>query len=139
MSGVSRYLVDTNILLRFLSGEPPGQARATQKLFSRAYSGELLLDISPVIVAETYYTLTSFYGVERKVAAEKLSVLLQQRGVKLREAAQVLATLDRLQTVNIGFADAYLAAGAAEEKVSVVSFDRDFDKLADIVRYDPAT
>jgi predicted nucleic acid-binding protein len=135
MSG-TRYLVDTNILLRFLSGQPAAQAAAAKKLFSRAAAGEIELDVSPVIVAETFYTLTSFYGVERKVAADKISVLLQQHGVKLRDSAQVLSALERLQTVNVGFADAFLAAGAQEDGVEVVSFDRDFEKLK-VPRYEP--
>lgn len=137
MSGSSRYLVDTNILLRFLTGEPAAQAAAAKKLFSRAATGEITLDLSPVVVAETYYTLLSFYGVERKVAAEKLALLLQQHGVKLREGNQVISALQRLQTTNVGFADAYLAASASEEKIPVASFDRDFDKFKDIVRYEP--
>ena len=43
-----RYLVDTNVLLRFLSGEPAAQAQAARKLFSRAAAGEIVLDVSPV-------------------------------------------------------------------------------------------
>ena len=137
MSEPTRYLVDTNILLRFLSGEPAAQAAAARNLFAQAGEGKLVLDISPVIVAEALYTLVSFYGVERKTAAEKLSALLQQRGVKLRDANQVLSALKRLQTTTVGFADAFLAAGAAEESVSVASFDRDFDKFKDVTRYEP--
>ncbi len=132
----TRYLVDTNILLRFLSGEPAPQAAAARKLFGQAAAGEIVLDVSPVIVAEAFYTLVSFYEVDRKAAAEKLSLLLQQHGVKLRDESQVLLALERLQTANIGFADAFLAAGAAEEKVPVVSFDRDFDKLK-VARFEP--
>ena len=132
----ARYLVNTNVLWRFLSGQPAAPAQAARKLFARAAAGEIALDVSPVIVAETFYTLTSFYGVERKVAADKISVLLQQHGVKLRDAAQVLSALERLQTVNVGFADAFLAAGAHQDNVEVVSFDRDFDKL-NVTRHEP--
>jgi len=138
MSGPLRYLVDTNVLLRFLTGEPAAQAVAARKLFSRAHSGEVVLEISPVIVAEAFYTLVSFYGTERKAAAEKLSLLLQQRGVKLRDENQTIAALERLQSAKVGFADAYLAAGAEEEKVAVASFDRDFDKFKSVRRYEPA-
>ncbi len=137
MSGPARYLVDTNILLRFLTGEPVAQANAARNLFAQAIAGKAVLDISPVIVAETFYTLTSFYGVERKTAAEKISALLQQPGVKLREASQALSALRRLETTDVGFADAFLAAGAAEESVAVASFDRDFDKFKGITRYEP--
>ena len=131
-----RYLVDTNVLLRFLCGEPAAQATAARKLFARAADGEIILDVSPVIVAEAFYTLHSFYGVDRKSTTAKLSLLLQQHGVKLRDERQVLLALERLQNANVGFADAFLAAGATEEKVAVVSFDRDFDKLQ-VERYEP--
>ena len=137
MSQPKRYLIDTNILLRFLTGEPPAMAAAARKLFSRAQSGEIILEVSPIVAAETFYTLLSFYRVERKTAAEKLSLLLQQRGVKLHDAPQVLAALSRLQTANIGFADAYLIAGALKEGVPIASFDRDFDKFKEVVRYEP--
>ena len=80
----------------------------------------------------------SFYGVDRKAAAEKLSLLLQQHGVRLRDEIQVLTALERLQAANVGFADAFLAAGAVEEKVPVASFDRDFDKLK-VARFEPTT
>jgi predicted nucleic acid-binding protein len=134
----TRYLVDTNVLLRFLTGAPASQAAAARKLFDRAAAGAVALDVSPLIVAEAYYTLNSFYGVERKVAASKLSLLLQQHGVKLRDASQTLAALERLQTANVGFADAFLAAGATEDDVAIASFDRDFDKL-NVKRLDPAS
>lgn len=134
----TRYLVDTNILLRFLSGEPVRQAEAAKKLFSEAAAGEVVLDVSPVIVAETIYTLLSFYGVERKEAVEKLLMLLRQPGLKIRDAAQVFSALERLRAANVGFADAFLAAGGAAENVAVASFDRDLDKFPDIKRFEPA-
>jgi predicted nucleic acid-binding protein len=133
---MTRYLVDTNVLLRFLSGQPPEQAGAARKLFERAASGEVVLDVSPIIVAEAFYTLHSFYGVERKTAAEKLSLLLQQHGVKLRDADAVFPALECIQTANVGFGDAFLASVATEEEVPVASFDRDFDKLG-AARYKP--
>lgn len=64
-----RYLVDTIVLLRFLSDQPVKQAEGARKLFEAASVGEATLDVSPVIVAETLYTLISFYGIERKLAA----------------------------------------------------------------------
>jgi predicted nucleic acid-binding protein len=132
----TRYLVDTNILLRFLTGTPADQAAASRKLFQQAAVGEVVLDVAPVTVAEAHYTLISFYGIDRKLASEKLGLLLRQRGVDLREENQVLGALARLQTNNVGFADAYLAAGAAEANVAIASFDRDFDRMK-VPRYEP--
>jgi len=46
--------------------------------------------------------------------------------------------LERLRGTNVGFADAFLAAGGAEENVAVASFDRDLDKFPDVKRFEPA-
>lgn len=134
----TRYLVDTNVLLRFLSGQPAKQAAAAKKLFQDAAAGTATLDISPVIVAEVMYTLISFYKVERTEAAVKVAALLRRRGVRLRDADQVFGALERLQQTNVGFADAFLAAGGAEEDVPIASFDRDLDKFKDVTRFEPS-
>ncbi len=133
----ARYLVDTNILLRFLSGEPAGQAKAAKRLFASAAAGDVLLDVSPVVVAETIYTLQSYYEVDRKEAATQLLALLKLHGVKVGESARVFDALTRLRTSNVGFADAYLASASAAEGVPIASFDRDFDRFKDVVRYEP--
>jgi predicted nucleic acid-binding protein len=134
---MARYLVDSNILLRFLSGEPANQAEAVRKLFTQAAAGSVILDISPVVVAEVMYTMISFYDIERKEAADMLLKLLKLRGVKVRESSQVFSALERQRATNVGFADAFLAAGGAEEKVPVASFDRDLDKFKDVTRFEP--
>ncbi len=134
----ARYLVDTNVLLRFLSGQPAKQAEAAKRLFEAAAAGNALLEVSPVIVAEAMYTLVSFYKVDRVDAAVKLAALLRRRGVRVREADPVFGALERLQKFNVGFADAFLAAGGAEEGVPVASFDRDLDKFKDVTRVEPS-
>jgi len=133
----TRYLVDTNVLLRFLSGQPVKQAEAAKRLFEAAAAGTVSLDVSPIIVAEAMYTLLSFYKVDRVEASSKLAALLRRRGVRLREADQVFGALERLQRTNVGFADAFLAAGGADEGVAIASFDRDLDKFNDVSRFEP--
>jgi len=130
-------LVDTNVLVRFLTGEPPALASKARKLVARADGGELVLLVVPVMVAETFYTLESFYEIERKLVASKLSAFLQSRGIEVIESARVLDALSRCEQWNSHFADAYLAASAAELNHPIASFDRDFDKFKDIERIEP--
>ena len=139
MSAPRRCLVDTNVLLRFLLGEPPAHATAARDLCGRAHAGDVVLEITPIVVAETFYTLTSFYRLGRAEAAGNLALLLQQRGVKVRDGDAVRSALDRLRVGNVAFADAFLAATAAESGLPVASFDRDLDKFKDITRYEPGT
>lgn len=55
-----RLLLDTNVILRFLTGEPKAQAEGARNLFVSATTGDVVLHVSPVVVAEVFYTLESF-------------------------------------------------------------------------------
>jgi predicted nucleic acid-binding protein len=134
---MQRQLVDTNVLARFFTGEPPAMAVRARRLVERADNGEIILVILPVIVAELVYTLESFYGMARKDVATKLLSFLGSRGIKAVEAARIADALTRCRDRSTHFADAYLAASAAELDNPIASFDRDFDKFKDIRRLEP--
>lgn len=91
----------------------------------------------PMVVAEAYFTLESFYEMERKTVAEKLTDFLQCRGIDAVEPERVLDALTRCRDRRAHFVDAYLAAVAAEGKLPIASFDRDFDKFKDVRRAEP--
>lgn len=133
----TRHWVDTNVIVRFLTGQPPDLAAAAKALMASADAGATVLEVLPVIVAETVYTLESFYELDRKDVASKLLVFLQSRGIKAHERERVLDALARHRDHNIHFADAYLAAAGADSGLSVASFDRDLDKFKDVRRFEP--
>jgi predicted nucleic acid-binding protein len=133
----TRHWVDTNVLVRFLTREPPGMAAAAKALVEAADAGEVVLEVLPLIVAETVYTLESFYEMDRQEVASKLILLLQSRGIKPHERGRVLDALARHRDQNVHFADAYLAAVGAQSGVSVASFDGDLDKFKDVRRFEP--
>ena len=133
----THLVVDTNVLVRFFTGQPPDMAAKAQKLIAQADAGDVLLEVLPVIVAETLYTLESYYEMDRKEVAASLSTFLQSRGIKAHERERVLDALQRHQDTNVHFADAYLAAAGAELGLAVSSFDRDLDKFDDVTRVEP--
>lgn len=122
---VKPQLVDTNVLIRFFTGEPPAMAAKARRLVERADAGEVLLVVLPVIVAETIYTLESFYEMERGKVAEKLLAFLESRGVEAAESARVNNALRRCREQNAHFADAYLAAAALELEHPTDSFKQE--------------
>jgi len=71
---VSGTFVDTNVLLRHLTGEPPDQARRATRLLAHAAPGSLRLP--DLIVAEMVYVLESHYRVERTALAGILRAVL---------------------------------------------------------------
>jgi predicted nucleic acid-binding protein len=53
-----------------------------------------------------------------------------------RDSGGLLDALERVKKTGVHLVDAYLAACAVESKLPVASFDRDFDRFADVVRFE---
>lgn len=126
--------VDTNIIIRHLTGDPPDlAARATTFL---AASKELLL--ADLIVAETVYVLESFYQVPRTDVAELMRAVVAFPAMRTLDPALLLRSIEVYETHGIDFADAYLAASAEVAGVTrIASFDRSLDRLPSILRVEP--
>lgn len=130
-------LIDTNVLLRFFTGDPPEMAGRARTLIAQADSGTVRLEIPSLILAETLYTLESFYEVPKEDVCEKLLVFLRSRGISSDEPEVILDALERYRTLPVHFADAYLAATAAVRKQPVYSFDKDFARFKDVTWEQP--
>ena len=124
------YLVDTNVILRFLTGEPESQARQAAQLFQHCENGDALLKISPIVIAEVVFVLTGkIYKLRRNVVAEQLEVFLSNPSFQVQELDETLLALKLFKAHPIDFADAYLAASAQLAGDAVASFDKDFKKI----------
>jgi len=123
--------VDTNIIIRHLTGDPPDlAARATAFL---AASDDLLL--TDLIVAETVYVLESFYEVPRTEVAGLIRAVVAFPAMRTVDLALLLRSVEIYETYGIDFAEAYLAASAEVAGVSLVaSFDRTLDRVPSITR-----
>jgi predicted nucleic acid-binding protein len=128
----NQVLVDTNVLLRFLTGEPPELAKKAKALVDRAEAGELTLIVLPLVVAETFYTLESFYEMERALVSERLASFLQCRGIEALDEERTLDALHRCQQTGVHLVDAFLASHAVHSQMAVATFDRDFEKFKDV-------
>jgi len=126
--------VDTNVLVRHLTGDPPDlAARATAYLTNEA---ELLL--ADVVVAETVYVLESFYKAPRSQVADAMRSLLALPCVVTVDPALMLRALEVYELERIDFAEAYLVACAESTGVNrVASFDRSIDRVGTIDRIEP--
>lgn len=132
-----RLWVDANVLIRFITRDPADMAERAYQLFARAEAGEVMLVLSPVILAEVLWTLESYYGFSREEIAGALIPLVTADGIAADEPAALVEALQMLREKNVDFADAYLAARARQSaEPHVSSFDRDFDRLG-VVRLEP--
>ena len=126
--------VDTNVLVRHLVGDPPGQAaRATAYLAA----GETLL-LADMILAEVVYVPESFYEQPRARVAELARAIVTFPSVQVADEGLLLRALEAYETHAIDFAEAYLVASAEGSGVGrIASFDRSLDRVRSIQRIEP--
>lgn len=126
--------VDTNILIRHLTGDPPDMARKATAFLAQA--DELLLP--DVIVAETVYVLESFYEVPIEEVARLVRSVVAFDPIRVLDPALLLRSLEVYETRRIDYAEAYLVASAEATGVDdIASFDRTIDCVPTIIRIEP--
>ncbi len=126
--------IDTNVLVRHLTGDPPAMAaRATTYLRREA---ELLL--ADLVAAETVYVLESFYETPRDQVAAAIRSLLAFGSILCVDRDLLLRAIEVYETDRLDFAEAYLVACAESTGVTeIASFDRALDRVSTITRVEP--
>lgn len=126
--------LDTNVLIRHLTGDPPEMARQASTLLA---SGERLL-LADLIFAECVYVLESFYELERERVASLMRAVLGHPTIDTVDPPSLLRALEVYEIARIDFAEAYLVAQAEATGVGeIASFDRAIDRVSTITRREP--
>jgi len=127
--------IDTNVLIRHLTGDPPAQAARATRYLQR--SEELLLP--DLILAEVAYVLESYYETHRVQVAETLRAVLGFPAIRVVDAELLQRAVEVYDVHRLDFADAYLVASAERAGVGVIaSFDRSIDRVGTVRREEPA-
>ncbi|MCY3647034.1 MAG: type II toxin-antitoxin system VapC family toxin [Chloroflexi bacterium] len=127
--------LDTNIIVRHFTGDPPDQARLAARYLDEA--DQLLLP--DLILAEVAYVLQSYYRMSRDQVAAALRSTLAIPAVQVADRGLLQRTVELYDFQRLDFADAYLVASAESTGVNAVaSFDRDLDRVGTVRREEPA-
>ena len=126
--------IDTNVLVRHLTGDPPEMAARSTTYLRQAR--ELLL--TDLVAAETVYVLESFYEAPRDEVAQALRSLIAFDSIVCVDPALLLRAVEVYETDRVDFAEAYLVACAETTGVGkIASFDRSIDRVDTIERIEP--
>jgi predicted nucleic-acid-binding protein len=115
--------VDTNVLVRLLTGDDPKQAAAARSLFESEQ-----IWIAKTVLLETGWVLRSLYGFEERAIRDAFTKLLGLKQVSTEDKSAVAAAL-ALTANGIEFADAMHLTGRPPG-AAFVSFDRTFVQRA---------
>lgn len=130
--------IDTNIVVRYLTGDDPSQSPRATALFRAAASGQVYLVIPTPMLQETVYVLETFYDGTAETIAPKLISLLNLPGIRCPDARWVLDALHWYRAKNVDFGDALLCAYARSEGCEVATFDKGLmKKFPEIVANEP--
>ena len=121
-----KAVLDTNVLVRHLTAEPPEQAaRATAFL-----AGAEVLLLSDIVAAELVYALETVHRVERAQVAELVRAVIAFPAIVVLDEVLLLRALELYERESLDFVTAYLAAGAERSGVGVVaSFYRSLERI----------
>ncbi|HEX5039621.1 MAG TPA: PIN domain-containing protein [Candidatus Limnocylindria bacterium] len=116
--------VDTSVLVRYLVGTPPGQARRAASLID----GDEEVGLSPVAIAECAHVLRTQYGVDKGEILEALIGLVQRENVRvlgLRTDVLVGVLVRARQLPGRPIPDALIVATSlATDALPLATFDR---------------
>lgn len=132
--------VDSNVVIRLLSGDDPDKSRRCLELFERAARGEIQLVLSEAVIAEVVYVLSSpkLYALARTEIAELLRPILENRGVMVEHKGWMLKALDLYERTNLDIEDCIFVEHVRRGKLDTIfSFDRGLDRVTDLRRREP--
>ncbi len=120
-----RAVIDTNLLVRFLTEDDPSKANDVKRLLLKAAQGEIRLLIPSVVIAELVWVLQSFYKLERSEIVPLLNAILHTHGVEVSDKTVVSDAIAMYRNEAIDFIDAWIVAFAkAAEVRAIYTFDR---------------
>lgn len=123
--------LDTSVVLRLLTGEPPDQAeRAMQFLQDLSARGGRAV-LSDMVVAETYFALHAHYGVPKREALSGIRSLLESGDVEPSADGCALDVLRQMEHApqKPGFVDRLIHGQYLRSARNVASFESAFRKL----------
>jgi predicted nucleic-acid-binding protein len=122
------YLIDTNVVLRFLLDDHATFSPKAKRFMQAVFNKDRAAALPAVVLVECVYVLEKFYRVPRNDIADNLSKLLTYPGIVNSDKAVLLKALKLYLHSGTDIVDCILAASSSEHSL-VVSFDRDFRKL----------
>lgn len=126
-------LLDTNIIVRYLTDDLPEQAERARTAFDAVEAGTLVFVLSEGVLVETEQVLSSknLYNLPRDVIARHLTRLLRIYGVKIDHKQTYLRAFELYVAHHfLSFVDCVCVAHAERlGNIDVMSFDKGFDRI----------
>ena len=122
------YLLDTNIIIRFLVGDHQEHLVTSIEYFKEIESAKLQVEILDSVLMEAFFVLTKFYKLPKDEVINDLKTILALNGVINSNKPILYETLSIIEVKNIDFVDALICAKSKLQGFGKLSFDNDLKK-----------
>jgi predicted nucleic acid-binding protein len=132
--------VDTDVVIRLITGDDPVKQAAAESLFAQVETGAITLRAPDTVIADAVFVLSStrLYALPRPLVRDKIAHLVSLPAFLVHNRRLLLRALDIFATTNLDFGDAMIVATMERRGAGIVySYDRDFDRMPGIVRREP--
>ena len=132
--------LDTNIIIRFLTGDDLEKQEAAAALFERIEKKEETVYAPDSVICDAVFVLASSrqYNKSREEIRDLLFPLVSLENLKISNRRALLCALDIYVAHPIDFSDAFLKATMEVDQAHIIySYDTDFDRFTDITRKEP--
>lgn len=119
------YLLDTNIIIRFLIGDNEDHLEKSTQYFEQIEQGLMEVEILSDVLMEAFFVLTKFYKVPRAEVISDLKTILSFEGVVNKDKIILFEALNIIEAKNIDFVDALICAKCKLQNYEKLSFDKD--------------
>jgi predicted nucleic acid-binding protein len=137
---VTAPFVDTDVLIRLLTGDDPVKQVAARALFDQVASGAITLAAPETVIADAAYVLSSrtLYRLPRAQVSAMLTTLVRMPHFRVRNRRNVLDALALFATTNLDFGDAFTVAVMRQTgSGDLYAYDTHFDRIPGITRREP--
>lgn len=126
---MKKYIVDTNVFLRFLLKDHKKYYQTAKDYFTKAKKGKIKLVLIPEVVLEIDYVLRGVYSLSRKESAEILTKLVKSPDLEVKQREILIEAVENYKRLNADLADFFIFEKAQQENAQVLSFDQDLKKI----------
>ena len=130
--------IDTNIFLRFFVKENKKMFQDCRDFLQVISLNKFNVFTSSLVLSEVVWVLGSHYKFSKKKIVLAIKSILNLRRLEIVDGFDYDWGLKRFEDLNVKYIDALIASigGNKNKKWTVVSYDKDFDKLG-ILRKEP--
>ncbi len=123
---MKQLIIDTNVLISYVTDRDPLQQKKIAGYFEDAFSLKIELVVIENVITEFVSVLSAIYNISNANIKKLLHTFINSPGVLMGDIVPVVNILELWPDEIANYGDAHVAAYARLKNVKVLTFDRKF-------------